>query len=434
MLQRRPEYGDYVASLFHEKSSNGEGKKVISITFQVTTDCSLRCTYCYQINKGHEMMSWDTAKAAIDYILAAAKDPDSLLSYDKNLGVIIDFIGGEPLLNIDLIKQIIDYFETRLIVEDSPWKLFHKYSISSNGVAYFDPRVQALLAEYGSLISISITVDGHKDLHDKCRLFPNGEGSYDIALKASLTHKERFGEDNTKITLSPENVSETSKAVCNMLSLGYKYVFANCAYEEGWKLEHATTLYYEMKKISDYILDNDLEDDCCVSLFNKEWFRPMCDTETQNWCGGNGSMIAVDYRGLFYPCLRYMDSSLGCDCKPIVIGNVKDGIYTTQEQKRLYKMMSSVTRQSQSTEECLNCPVANGCSWCSAYNYQKFGTINKRATFICVMHKAMSLGNWYYWKKEAQKKGIECDYKLYLPVEEAKLIIGEEEWSYLASV
>ena len=57
------------------------------------------------------MMSWDVAKKTLDYILEEAENPESVLSYNKVLGLIIDFIGGEPLLNIDLIIKIIEYFE-----------------------------------------------------------------------------------------------------------------------------------------------------------------------------------------------------------------------------------------------------------------------------------------------------------------------------------
>ena len=67
--------------------------------------------------------------------------------------------------------------------------------------------------------------------------------------------------------------------------------------------------------------------------------------------------------------------------------------------KNNINLISNITRKSQSTEECFNCPIAAGCSWCSAYNYEQFGTPNKRATNICCMHKAASLANVYYWNK-----------------------------------
>ena len=64
-----------------------------------------------------------------------------------------------------------------------------------------------------------------------------------------------------------------------------------------------------------------------------------------------------------------------------------------------YNKLEQITRRSQSTDECYNCPIASGCSWCSAYNYEIYGTPNKRTTFICPMHKARVLANIYYWNK-----------------------------------
>lgn len=434
MLPPNPDYSNLIERLFPEESPQGGNKRIVTFTFQVTTECSLCCTYCYQINKGHEMMSWEVAKATIDYIFDAAEKPDTVLSYEKVSGIVFDFIGGEPLLNIDLITQIIEYCEKMFIKRNSPWLFFHKYSFSTNGVAYFDPRVQKLINQYGDLISMGVTVDGHKELHDKCRLFPNGQGSYDFAIKAALDQKDRFNNDSTKITLCPENISETSKAIINMLELGFKHVYSNCVFEEGWTVEHAKTLYSEMKIVSDYILDHDLEDTCSVSLFSEDDFTPLSDDDTNNWCGGTGSMLAVDYKGNFYPCLRYMESSLGKDRAPLIVGNIHDGAYQTPETKKIETELACVTRQSQSEQKCLDCKIAKGCAWCSGYNYQKFGTVNKRATFICVMHKARALGNWYYWKREAIKKKKKCNFQMNLSENDAIEIIGSDEWKYLCSI
>ena len=79
-----------------------------NITFQVTEDCNLRCTYCYQVHKTPSYMSFSTAKQFIDDLL----DNDKLSTYcsiDNIEAYVLEFIGGEPLLCIDLIDQIVDY-------------------------------------------------------------------------------------------------------------------------------------------------------------------------------------------------------------------------------------------------------------------------------------------------------------------------------------
>ena len=103
------------------------------------------------------------------------------------------------------------------------------------------------------------------------------------------------------------------------------------------------------------------------SLFKVNSNKPLLYSEDDNYCGGAGDMLAFDPDGIAYPCLRYMPSSLG-DIKPIIIGNTQ-GIYNTKETIDIYNKLKSVTRKTQSSDECINCPVASGCGWCSAYNY-----------------------------------------------------------------
>ena len=85
-------------------------EKTRTITFQITDDCNLCCSYCYQINKGHHKMPFEIAKTLIDELLHNDKLIENYVKSKNSLGVILEFIGGEPLLEVDLIDQIIDYF------------------------------------------------------------------------------------------------------------------------------------------------------------------------------------------------------------------------------------------------------------------------------------------------------------------------------------
>lgn len=413
--------------------SGDTGKIIKEFTFQVTEDCPLRCTYCYQPVKLKHYMDFETAKKAVDLLFSQALDPDFMFSYEKTLGVVFEFIGGEPLLAIDVIKQIIDYIEFKLLSLNSPWLYFHKYSFSSNGVLYFDQKFQELIRTHGDLISVAITVDGNKELHDSCRVFPDGSGSYDLAIKAALDQKERFGNTATKITIAPDNVDKLSGAVLNMFNLGFTYVFANCCFEEGWELKHATIFYYELKKIADFILKNRYEEIYGTSLFNEDFFIPYSESvdDDTNWCGGTGQMLSMDYQGKFYPCIRYMPNSLLDERPPLTVGTIDTGIYKTQEDKNTLDSLLSITRTSQSPDKCNVCRVARGCAWCSGYNYQKFGTANKRATYICEMHKARALANLYFWSLYSKISSVPIKFKNYLTDEIALSIIAIDEWTML---
>lgn len=421
--------------LFPDKYPVGQGSKILcNVTIQVTEDCNLRCSYCYQIAKTKKKLKFETAKKFIDILL----DPDQsknkyINTYDTSF-VVLDFIGGEPLLEIDLITDICRYFTKRVIELNHPWRVGYMFSIGTNGVLYFDPKVQAFIDEFKGRVSFSITLDGDKQLHDSCRVFPDGSGSYDLASAACVDWMHRLGENgimSSKLTIAPGNVQYLSSAIIHMISLGYTNINENCVYEEGWTVEHANILYNELKKLADYILENDLEKKVTLRIFDPIMYSPMDPGDNNNWCGGDGSMIALDVNGDIFNCIRYMESSLGDDREPLVIGNVEDGISCTNMHTCNVNCMRCVTRRSQSTDECFNCPIAKGCGWCSAYNYQKFGTVDHRATYICDMHKAEALGNAYYWNKLLIKHNEPHGYKIWCPKEWALQIISEYEYNIL---
>ena len=403
-------------------------------TLQVTDDCNLCCTYCYQINKHHHSMSFDIAKRYIDMLLADDKDNDYINS-EISEGLIIEFIGGEPLLEIDLITKITDYLIERMIELDHPWLNKFMISICSNGVLYFDERFQEYIKKHKDYLSFSISIDGNKQLHDSCRVFADGSGSYDIAIKGVQHFREyHHGHMGSKMTLAPGNIDKAYEAVTNLIELGYEEIFLNCVYEKGWTAEHAYILYQQLCKIADYLIDNDLFDKIYLSIFDDEGFCPLPVSENQNWCGGTGSMLSCDYKGDLYPCIRYMESSLGTDAPPLKIGNVFDGFLVDEKQKNDLKCLRCITRRSQSTDECFYCPIAKMCSWCSAYNYQEFGTADKRATYICIMHKARALANAYLWNKGFRKYAPFFRFKLWIPESMALEVISKEEWESLKAL
>ena len=346
-------------------------------------------------------MSLDTAKAFIDLLLQNNEDTRRYVDTRAYTAAILDFIGGEPFLEVELMDQIIDYFLEAAIREDHPWQYNFKVSISSNGTLYFNPEVQNFIKKHRHRLSLGISIDGNKKLHDACRVFPDGSGSYDIAMAAVKHFREVYdGMAGSKMTLAPQNVQYTEEAVIGLIESGYRNINLNCIYEKGWELSHATTLYYQLKGVADYLLDNNLQSKIYLSIFNQSLFCPKSKDDIQNWCGGNGNMIAVDYKGDIYPCVRYMESSLGDSVPPLIIGNIRDGIAKTALCQQCIKELKAVNRISQSTEECINCRIAEGCAWCQAYNYQDSGgDFNKRATYICVMHQARALANSYYYNR-----------------------------------
>lgn len=426
-MKKFEQFQDHKARLYPELHKT-DGALSRTVTFQVTDACNLACTYCYQINKGTRKMSIDTAKKFVDLLLEA-DETNTYINPTISPFIIIEFIGGEPLLEIELIDKIMDYFVEQAFIKQHPWATRYVISICSNGTLYFNPAVQKFFNKHRNHISFSVTIDGNKVLHDACRIFPDGKPSYDMALAAAQDWISRGGYMGSKITICPENIEYLNDALRHFVGLGYEEINANCVYEKGWTKEHAKELYRQMKSFADYMLENKLDIFC--SLYNQNFFHPKEERDLDNWCGGTGMMLSCDPDGYLYPCIRYMESSLGDDQNPIRIGHVNHGIEKTEEEIKWVKCLNCIDRRTQSTDECFYCPIAEGCSWCSAYNYQEFGTPDKRATYICDMHKARALANVYYWNKRYETEGIDERMKMYCPKEWALEIISEEEYNYL---
>ena len=199
-------FTDFIAKCYPETS---EGSATMgpdriltrTVTFQVTDKCNLACTYCYQINKSVRRMKFEDAKLFIDKLLSGEDGFSKYVSVKNSPGIVIEFIGGEPFLEVDLIDQIVDYFRLRTIELNHPWADRFCISICSNGVLYTDPKVQRFLQKNKDCISFSVTLDGNKELHDACRVFPDGRGSYDLAEYATQDWMNRGYYMGRKITI-----------------------------------------------------------------------------------------------------------------------------------------------------------------------------------------------------------------------------------------
>lgn len=432
-MRRFEQFGDHKARLFPELHNSSNGEKILSrtVTFQVTDACNLACTYCYQINKGTRRMSFETAKKFVDLLFN--QDLNNEYVNPKNSPfIILDFIGGEPLLEIELIDKTVDYFINKAFELEHPWATRYCISLCSNGVLYFEPKVQKFFNKHKNHLSLNITIDGDKELHDSCRIFPDGKPSYDLAIAAAKNWIDGGDYMGSKITIAPSNVAHVNRALRHMVDLGYEEINANCVYEEGWELNHATELYNQMKMFSNYIIEEDLTEKLSCSLYEDIFFKPKELEDLECWCGGTNSlMLSCDPDGWLYPCIRYMESSLGNTREPLRIGHVDYGIYKTEKEKELMKCMNCVTRRTQTSDKCFYCPIAAGCSDCAAYNYQVNGTVHSKATYICIMHQARALANVYFWNKlwrlGKYKKPMLC----YVPKEWAVPIIGEDEYNML---
>lgn len=143
----------YLLGTYDARWQEGTSK---NITFIVTEDCQLRCRYCYLHRKNNSnKMSFEVAVSAIDYFL---KERDIF----NEKAVVLDFIGGEPFLEIDLIDRICDYFILKTGELGHPWSGNYRFNFSTNGLMYGDERVQEFIRKNKEHLNIGVTIDGTK--------------------------------------------------------------------------------------------------------------------------------------------------------------------------------------------------------------------------------------------------------------------------------
>ncbi|MBR1467289.1 MAG: radical SAM peptide maturase, CXXX-repeat target family [Bacteroidaceae bacterium] len=374
-----------------------------SITFIVTKDCQLACKYCYLVGKNEkERMSFDIAKQAIDYILDHEDD-------FREESVIWDFIGGEPFIEIDLIDQICDYLKSEMYRRNHHWFNSYRFSFSTNGINYHTDKVQAFIKKNARHLSIGITIDGTKQKHDLNRIYKRRatkekeRGSYEDVVRNIPLWLEQFPGAGTKVTISSADIPYIRESVLHLYGLGIHEVNINCVFEDVWNEGDDKLFEKQLIELADAIIDSGFYQDYACSFFSEHIGKPMdIKLENQNWCGA-GKMLSIDAAGNFYPCTRFAGYSLRSK-KPIIIGNVHDGI----DQNKLRPFLT-LDRLTQSPKECLDCEVASGCAWCQGENYDaaETHTIFQRATAICKMHKARVRANNYYWNKLYRKLELE---------------------------
>lgn len=421
-------------------------QKRLDVTIQVTGDCNLACTYCYQHSKNHNSVNIEYAKKFIDAIIT--NDQTFWNNYvdfsDPDVFVCLQFIGGEPFVNYKAIIELCDYYHDRCIElnNNHRWN-YTTFGVCTNGTIY-NKDIEDLLKRYRGKFSISVSIDGCKELHDSCRRYKfTGEPTYNTVVKNLKKFRKLLCEKftvQTKLTVSPDNIKYLYKGTINLFkNLCFEKVPANCVFEDVWCLQDAKELYKQLKRIADWFLSQNMEFTALnhetasyskyqYGFFNQYQFCKETDFD-KCYCGGNGCMLFMQYDGKIYNCNRYSEISIGNPDRDLYIGTVDKGIYRLD----VVNTLKSVTRETMYNNECKNCPIAKGCADCVAYCYEVLGDF-KKLTTLCDMHKARSLANVYFWNKYFIKYNIPQVFLLHLPVQEALKYVSKKELNLLLNL
>ena len=200
--------------------------------FVVTLRCNQRCSYCHAASEGLSTpgqfdMNQDTAIKSVEF---AFQSPSP--------NVKIEFQGGEPLLNFDIVKLIIEHAEQI----NADHKKHIEYVICTNLVALTEEHLRFFKE---NKFSISTSLDGTREIHNCCRKLHNGSGSYDLIVENIKKAQSFLGKDSVSalLTVTPYNLKSLRAAIDEYISFGFPYIFIRELNPFGFAYE-SNDLYY----------------------------------------------------------------------------------------------------------------------------------------------------------------------------------------------
>lgn len=335
------------------------------LTLMIIQECNLRCTYCY--GEGGEYqdrgkMSLETAKKSIDF----------LIGNSKNKELLICFLGGEPLMNFPLIKDVVAYCNK--YENDKP--IHFKYTITTNGTIWND-EIEKFLRE--KHFTVQISVDGNKDVHNCNRFYANGLGSFDV-MEKNTRNMRNDGLVSGRATITATNLDlvDNFKALNDMKFRSIPMAPAQNLLSD----EDYDRLIGENTKLVQYFLELIQSGDYKTAkklriLMSGLQKIHKSGVARKILCGVGSAQLAVDINGEIYPCHRFVAN------KEYAMGNV---LKDTKIEKMPF--LEEITLEKH--KECKNCWARNLCvGACPNENLVNAGTTQKSDSKNCRFIQAM---------------------------------------------
>lgn len=223
----------------------------LNATFCVTEECNLGCSYCYMVGKNSfSRMTPEMGRKIVDFLL---NDPYCVGLTDN---LLVDFIGGEPLLEIDLIDELSDYLTLSLYVKKHKWFKNFQISFSTNGTLYNTDKMKKYLQKHRAHCGFGFSIDGTKEKHDLTRKMRDGQGSYDSVIRAFERYKEDFGDEiYQKSTFASDDLVYLKDSIIHLWNLGFKNVESNLVYEDVWKPGDPELFEQQLIELADYMFE-----------------------------------------------------------------------------------------------------------------------------------------------------------------------------------
>lgn len=378
--------------------SKTQGYKGMSVTFQVTEDCNLRCKYCYELDKRPGDLPLEYAKSFIDIILSDP-DPINAIGTDKewilNQGLILDFIGGDALMKPLLLDEIIKYYMFRSNMIGHKWANRWRIALSTNGTLFGNPDVRYFCEKYKSNLSLGISIDGCPEIHDMNRIYKDNRGTMKDIVKYWDYYKTiETGNLKTKSTCNKESIPYLFKSVKFLYEeLGINEIFMNFVFEDlQLTNDDLIELEKQLEMIVDYILIH--KNEIYFSMLSREFGIGDNMKEDQletSWCG-SGAMPTLSINGKIYPCFRFAPNTMSTRNYDFNVGDVWSGL----NKKYNFELVRQQTRGKISPLKCRECDTETTCAWCIGGSYAEKGEFY-RQTYICDIKKVINKWSRIYW-------------------------------------
>ena len=344
---------------------------VKALCLHIAHDCNLACRYCFaeegEYHGRRALMSYETGKQALDFLIANSGSR-------RNLEV--DFFGGEPLMNWDVVKQLVAYGREQEKLHDKHFR----FTLTTNGVLLNDEIMEFANKEMDNVV---LSIDGRKEVHDRMRPFRKGAGSYDLIVPkfqkfAESRHQDKYYVRGTYTHFN----TDFSKDVLHLADLGFKQisvepVVAQPTDEYALKESDLPVLFDEYDRLAaEMVKRNKAGNGFNFFHFMIDLEGGPCVYKRLSGCGSGTEYLAVTPWGDLYPCHQFVGE------EDFLMGNVFEGI----KKDEIVKEFKACNVYSK--EECKKCFARFYCSGgCSANSYNFNGTINGTYEIGCKLER-----------------------------------------------
>lgn len=346
----------------------------------LTEDCNLRCRYCY-VPKKPRRLAPKVGREAVDFMLAA---PPSIKK------VSICFFGGEPLLEFETLKALVDYGEQRSKEVDKPIS----FSMTTNGTLVSDEVFDFLV---GHKIRVNLSCDGGQKTQNANRKMVNGNGSFDLVdrtLKRLVKHNAKQG---IRMTFDPSSAGAIYENVQYLWSCGVTNLSVVPAVECNWTEPTLAEARAQYQRVAEEVVERMREGDHRRIGFMEKYVKRIATSKQRpkRQCGAGNAYVGISVDGDIYACHRF-----------IAYGGFKFGNFDCVANRADRERF--LTYDSNRFTGCDGCRARLTCGGgCSAINFACTGDIDAPAPNQCeFIRMQYDIGKWFHDTLKAEKSPL----------------------------